>query len=199
MCSLMGRLPLRLISLTFQAELFPRTKFCRLFPVLIDNFNLLELISQTIEANEIIIAAVKLRSLVPLMKFSMSRISLNRVINVQGSLSLNLLYCTPAILTCASWIFSSLFFSLPEVHFVSSMHQIVGFDFNGNRSLDEFVAEKEAEITNEFVEVIPFIGQIKGSTSSQFINLLKTLLPKNFTTVYNLHCIKSRYGSFISL
>ena len=177
----------------------PENEILSVIPVLIDNFNLLELISQTIEANEIIIAAVKLRSLVPHEVFNVANIVKSRYQRPRKPEPESfVLHARNSHVRILDFL-ESLFFSLPEVHFVSSMHQIVGFDFNGNRSLDEFVAEKEAEIANEFVEVIPFIGQIKEALRlSSSISPEKLTAEKLYAIVYNLHCIKSRYGSIIS-
>lgn len=152
---------------------------------LVEQYELLKSATDTIEANEIIIAAVRMRSIVP-----------DYIIDIEhfrrdGDSE----YLDRKSRTSRMHIIDSLnrlIHALPQDVFTSALNEIVAFDFN--ESLDEFAAQKEAGIAQKFAESFAIIRQIQqifhsnSSISPENLTLDILLNIVNDLNYINLHC-----------
>ena len=143
-----------------------------LAPELFKNLEMTELRRKRIQINEIIIAALKIRSLMPNMPVKDPQNSGKFSIDESSNMALS---------ATTFHIFNSidlLIKTLPEdhQHQFDVSKQVFGFDFEGSKTLDEFINEKESEIAKHLRKGSAEVSRLKkllyctSSTSSIKLN-----------------------------
>ena len=126
-----------------------------LAPALIENLEMMESHLKKIQINEIIIAAIKIKSLIPKMsikdpqnfgKFSVCEHSNIALPSSCFHLSESLIY---------------LINKLPKDSQSDAVTQIFDFDFKGSKTLDEFIKEKKSEIAQPLYECSVEVSRFK--------------------------------------
>ena len=126
-------------------------------PELFKNLEMSESRRKRIQINEIIIAAVKIRSLIPNMLVkdpqNSGKFSIDESANI-------------AVSATTFHVFNSidlLIKTLPEEHQnqFDVSKQVFGFDFEGSKTLDEFINEKESEIAKHLRKGSAEVSRLK--------------------------------------
>ena len=156
---------------------------------LVEQCELLKSATDTIEANEIIIAAVRMRSIIP-----------DYIIDIENfRLDSESEYIDRKARTSRMHIIDSLnrlIRALPQEAFASALNEIIAFDFS--ESLDEFSAQKEAENAQKFAESVAIIRQIQRIFHSNSLISPENLnLDILLNIVNDLNYINLHYASIV--
>ena len=156
---------------------------------LVEQYELLKSATDAIETNEIIIAAVRMRSIIP-----------DYIIDIEHfRLDSESEYIDRKARTSRMHIIDSLnrlMRALPQEVFASALNEIIAFDFS--ESLDEFAAQKEAENAQKFAESVAIIRQIQRIfRSNSLISPVNLTLDILFNIVNDLNYINLHYASIV--
>ena len=154
--------PLKLATCTISGD-----EAVLLAPSLFENLEMMESRLKRIQINEVIVAAIKIKSLIPKMSV--------KVLQNSGKFSIDE-SSDIAVSATTFHVFNSidlLIKTLPEEHQnqFDVSKQVFGFDFEGSKTLDEFINEKESEIALNLLKNVP----LKFHVSKNCFTVLRPL------------------------
>lgn len=162
----------------------PVTEALALLPQLLMHFNVIESANTIIKTNEIIIAALKMRSIIPdyiideedpdekefkrligPLNFNSFQAAFSEIKFIKPYLQLALKSKkknVPTYYTLLSNHLENLLFRLANESNISAIDEIKNFDFNGPKSLAEVVAEKESEMAQALADSLESVRQAQA-------------------------------------
>ena len=133
--------------------------------------------SSSIRMNEIIVSAIKLRSLIPdyVINIDSIRESRSNRNRSDGKRSFEIPSSRQLLINSINFAAEPLIDYWPK--YEAALEVVVNFDFNGEKSIDELASEKDAENVQKTAESFEIISKIQ-----QILQLKSPIPSENFTT-----------------
>ena len=135
----------------------------------------LSAISDCIKVNEIIVSAIKTRSLVPDCVINVDSIRESKSDRLNGKRLFELASARQLLVNTINFAAEPLIDYWPK--YEAALEEVVNFDFNGEKSIDELVAEKDAQNVQKTAESFEIISKIQ-----QILQLKSPISSEKFST-----------------
>ena len=131
--------------------------------------------SSSIRVNEIIVSAIKLRSIIPEYVINFDSISESKSDRSNGKRAFEIPTASQLLINSINYVLEPLIDYWPK--YEAALEEVVDFDFNGEISIDQLASEKDAETSEKTAESFEILSKIQ-----QILQLKSPIPSETFST-----------------